>query len=135
MKFSNSSPACFYRWQNLNSTISGRSKSRSEKLFWEIQILAESPEGVSSTSSVAHFSRLVFDYYSVSSWPTWLAVASQLENEKQFCLNNSIWREYSNNKCFLKSNNLNWTLARTTDAQWGNRLHCMAKNQIPIQNL
>ena len=45
----------WYRWQNLNITILGRPKSGSEKLFWAIQILAESPD---LTSWLAHFARL-----------------------------------------------------------------------------
>ena len=27
-----------------------------------------------------------------------------------------------------------WTISQTTDARWGNRLHCTAENQIPIPN-
>ena len=51
------------------------------------------------------------------------------------------WTRHFSKKSFslsfavLKRSVVPFSSARTTDAQWGNRLHCSAENQIPIPNL
>ena len=46
------------------------------------------------------------------------------------------WNRKGHNKClFLFNKQRHKKETRITDARWGNRLHCMAENQIPIPNL